>query len=193
MLDRQGIVELFSLEDRVAVVTGATSGIGAATATLLAQAGAHVVIVGRSQERGQATAASLADQGLAATAIAADVADEAQVVELFGEVADRLGAVDVLVNNAGTTDKHPILETTAADWQAIQDTNLMGAFLCLREAAKLMTSRGRGGRIVNVSSSSSDHQVRTATPPTRHPRQGSTCSRSRQPWTSPRRASSSTE
>lgn len=151
------LLPLFGLGDRVAVVTGAGAGIGAATATLLARAGARVVIANRRQDTGQALAQSLNDQGHEALAVATDVGDEASVLRLFATVDARWGRVDILVNNAGITHKSPLLDTSAAQWDAIQHTNLRGSFLCLREAARRMRDGGRGGSIVNVSSSSSLH------------------------------------
>ncbi len=146
---------LFGLDGRVAVVTGGSSGIGKATARLFAQAGARVVVANRNAANGEDVAGALRDEGLDATAIAADVADETAVVGLFATTLDRLGAIDILVNNAGIMPKYPFTETTAEQWDEVQQVNLRGAYLCMREAAKAMIARGEGGRIVNVSSTSS--------------------------------------
>lgn len=148
---------LFGLHGQVAIVTGGGAGIGAATAKLLAEAGAQVVIANRSAASGERLAAALVAAGHTALALAADVADEAAVLQLFEAVDRQCGRVDVLVNNAAAMHKSPLLDTTSAQWDALQQTNLRGAFLCLREAAKRMRAGGRGGRIVNVSSSSSLH------------------------------------
>lgn len=148
---------IFGLDNRVAVVTGGNSGIGKATARLFAQAGATVVIANRNADTGEAVAAPLRDAGYRVTAVTCDVGQEASVLSLFETVDGEFGRLDVLVNNAGIMPKHPFVETTAEQWDQVQQVNLRGAFLCMREAAKRMRSSGAGGRIVNVSSTSSMH------------------------------------
>ena len=95
------------------------------------------------------------DEGLDVIAIAADVVDEQAIVTLFSSTLERCGAIDILVNNAGIMPKYPFTEATAEQWDEVQDVNLRGAYLCMREAAKAMIDAGKGGRIVNVSSTSS--------------------------------------
>ncbi len=141
-----GVTEL---EGRVALVTGATRGIGAEIAAELARAGAAVAVVGRTLESAEAAAAELPGEGHAG--FACDVADPAAVAALFEAVEDRLGPVYVLVNNAGVTEDNLLLRLKDEDWDRVLDTNLRGAFNTMRAAAKGMMRR-REGRIVNITS-----------------------------------------
>ncbi|SMC94660.1 SDR family NAD(P)-dependent oxidoreductase [Primorskyibacter flagellatus] len=145
------------LSGQTAVVTGGSAGIGKATARLLAEAGANVVIVNRRAEAGRAVADALVAEGHSAVAMACDVGDEESIRRLFEDTAGRFGTVDILVNNAGIMPKTPFTEVTAEEWDTVQRVNLRGAFLCMREAARLMQDNPEGGRIVNVSSTSSMH------------------------------------
>jgi NAD(P)-dependent dehydrogenase (short-subunit alcohol dehydrogenase family) len=136
---------------RVALVTGAGSGIGKATALALAEAGFAVVLTGRRKGPLQ-TVAKAAEAAGAATLVApADVAKPAAVATLFAKIRKRFGRLDLLFNNAGITAPAVPLEDLAfKDWQAVVDTNLTGAFLCTQHAFRLMkTQRPRGGRIIN--------------------------------------------
>ncbi|MCP8937649.1 SDR family oxidoreductase [Alsobacter sp. SYSU M60028] len=136
----------FRLDGQVAAVTGGARGIGLATATLFAAAGARVVVLDR--DGGAAEAARI---GPAATWRELDVADEAQVDAAFAALAAEEGRLDVLVNNAGTAIRRPTVELSLADWQRVVDVNMTGAFLCARAAARLMLPR-RSGAIVNLAS-----------------------------------------
>jgi len=133
---------------RIALVTGAGSGIGRASAVALAGAGFTVVLAGRRLEPLEEAAA---DAGHDAVAIAADVRDPQSVDALFGEIEQRLGRLDLLFNNAGVSARPvPLEDVEPGDWQAVIDTNLTGAFLCTRRAFRLMKRQTpRGGRIVN--------------------------------------------
>ena len=139
------------LEGRVAVVTGASSGIGEACAVAFAAKGAKVVLAARRAER----LASLVDRieraGGEALAVATDVTDEAAVDDLFARAVERFGTVDVLVNNAGIADSTPVDEMTLETWRKVIETNLTSAFLCSRAAFRAMKGKGRG-RIINVGS-----------------------------------------
>jgi NAD(P)-dependent dehydrogenase (short-subunit alcohol dehydrogenase family) len=152
---------LFTLEGKVAIVTGASAGIGRAMAALLAQAGASVVVAARNAAAAEEVAAAIVAEGGRAIAVALDVADEASVVRCMAQAAERLGRIDILVNNAGVFPAGAILDTSGADWDAIFHTNLRGSFLCLREAAKAMRDGGQGGRIINISSNAS---IRSSVP-----------------------------
>jgi NAD(P)-dependent dehydrogenase (short-subunit alcohol dehydrogenase family) len=133
---------------RVALVTGAGSGVGRASAIALAGAGFTVVLSGRRREPLEATAAAAGNDDLA---IVSDVRDPDAVTELFSQIEERFGRLDVLFNNAGVNAPAvPIEELSVDDWRAVVDTSLTGAFLCTRAAFGLMKRQSpRGGRIVN--------------------------------------------
>jgi NAD(P)-dependent dehydrogenase (short-subunit alcohol dehydrogenase family) len=133
---------------RVAVVTGAGSGIGRASAVALAGAGFAVVAAGR---REAPLAETIAAAGADALAVSCDVADEESVAHLFRAVEERFGRLDVLFNNAGIgAPAVPLEELHVARWRAVVDTNLTGAFLCTQHAFRLMKAQTpRGGRIIN--------------------------------------------
>jgi NAD(P)-dependent dehydrogenase (short-subunit alcohol dehydrogenase family) len=136
---------------RIALVTGAGSGIGEAVARTLLGAGWTVVITGRRRERLDAVAAD-ADPGGGRTLVhPTDVADPASVAALFDAIAHRYGRLDLLFNNAGFGIKPtPVEEVPLAQWRAVLDTNLTGAFLCLQHAFRMMKAQTpKGGRIVN--------------------------------------------
>lgn len=143
------------LEGRKAIVTGASSGIGKATAVRLAREGASVCVNYYSDEEA-ADATSVVEQARSAgaphaVAVKADVGAEDDVKRLIAQAKEELGGLDLLVNNAGIEKQVPLLEMPLETWNAILQTNLTGAFLCLREAAKVMAEAG-GGTVVNMSS-----------------------------------------
>jgi NAD(P)-dependent dehydrogenase (short-subunit alcohol dehydrogenase family) len=137
--------------DRVAVVTGAGSGIGRATALALALDGYSVVAAGRRREPLEATAGEARRLGGRALAVATDVGDPASVKALFAATQEAFGRLDLLFNNAGQgAPPVPLEDVTYEQWRAVVDTNLTGAFLCTQEAVRLMKSQQpRGGRIIN--------------------------------------------
>jgi glucose 1-dehydrogenase len=144
------------LEGRRALVTGGSTGIGRATSLRLAREGASVA-VNYFGSKGAADADHLAEQlksegAPSAVAIEADVGREEQVVKMIEQVSAEFGGLDLLVNNAGIEKKIPLLEMSESDWSAVLQTNLTGAFLCLREAAKVMVKAGQPGTVVNMSS-----------------------------------------
>jgi 3-oxoacyl-[acyl-carrier protein] reductase len=143
---------------KVAIVTGATSGIGESTAHLFAREGACVVLVARGAERGNALAASIGQER--STFVAGDVTDPS-TARLAVEAAQRFGPLDILVNNAGVDFTSDLLDTSVDDMRRILDVNYIGAFLMLTEAARAM--RGKGGSIVNVSSRTATVGVPTMT------------------------------
>ena len=143
-----------SLRDKVAIVTGAGRGIGAATAELLARDGARVVLASRTEQELADTARGIAavagkDRVLA---VRTDLADEAAIVALFEQTLARCGDLHVLVNNAALFVGGEVTEMDAATWDAVQAVNVRGVFLASREAFRRFRALGHGGAIVNVSS-----------------------------------------
>jgi 3-oxoacyl-[acyl-carrier protein] reductase len=136
------------LGGKTAFVTGSTRGIGLAIARALHGAGAKVAIVGRDQDRAEAVASEL---GARSTAVACDVALADQVEAAIAAAERTLGPIDVLVNNAGLTRDNILLRLTDADWDAVLDANLKGAFHTTRAVIKGMMKR-RAGRIINITS-----------------------------------------
>jgi glucose 1-dehydrogenase len=142
------------LKGRTAIVTGASSGIGKATAIRLAQEGAGVCVNYFSDKEGETAdevVAEIERSGTRGLAIQADVGDEQQVVQMVERTVETLGGLDILVNNAGIENQVPTMEMSLADWERVLRTNLTGSFLCLRESAKVMAKSG-GGVIINMSS-----------------------------------------
>lgn len=139
------------LHGRVVVITGASSGIGAACATAFAATGARIVLAARRGDRLASLVAGLEKLGSEALAVATDVTDEAAVADLFAQAMQRFGQVDVLVNNAGIADSTAADKLELALWHKVIDTNLTSAFLCARSAIPIMKAQGRG-RIINVGS-----------------------------------------
>jgi 3-oxoacyl-[acyl-carrier protein] reductase len=140
-----------SLNGQVAVITGASRGIGRAVALKLSSAGAAVVVTATTVEGAQKTADEITAAGGKALALKVDVSVASEVETLFKEAVAAFGRLDILVNNAGITKDGLLLRMKESDWDAVMDVNLKGAFNCTREAAKVM-SKARYGRIVNVSS-----------------------------------------
>jgi NAD(P)-dependent dehydrogenase (short-subunit alcohol dehydrogenase family) len=139
------------LEGRVAVVTGASSGIGEACAIAFVEKGAKVVLAARRVERLASLVERLEGMGGEALAVATDVTDEAAVQNLFDSAVTRFGTVDVVINNAGIADSTPVDQMSLALWNQVIDTNLTSAFLCSRAAFRVMKGKGRG-RIINIGS-----------------------------------------
>ena len=136
------------LTGRNALVTGSTRGIGRAIAETLADCGARVAVVGRDPDRSTSVAAEI---GRGAQGFAADVGDVASVLKLVADVEDAFGWIDILVNNAGLTRDNLLMRIKDADWDAVVDTNLRGAFLTIRAATRGMMKR-RWGRVINITS-----------------------------------------
>ncbi|MEM0982254.1 MAG: 3-oxoacyl-[acyl-carrier-protein] reductase [Cyanobacteria bacterium P01_H01_bin.58] len=140
------------LKDKVAIVTGASRGIGRAVALALAAEGAQVVVnYARSSTAADEVVAQIMGEGGSAIALQADVSDATQVDALVKAAMDKWGSVDVLVNNAGITRDTLLLRMKPEDWQAVIDLNLTGVFLCTRAVSKIMLKQ-RSGRIVNIAS-----------------------------------------
>ncbi|MBV8712360.1 MAG: SDR family oxidoreductase [Solirubrobacterales bacterium] len=137
----------------VAIVTGSDSGIGKATAVILAERGFDLGITWHRDEDGaRGTASEVQDKGRRAEVRQVDLSDVSQGARVVGELADALGGIDVLVNNAGTGSSSPFLEVSLEEWRRVLDIDLTAAFCAAQEAARRMVRGGRGGRIVNVTS-----------------------------------------
>jgi NAD(P)-dependent dehydrogenase (short-subunit alcohol dehydrogenase family) len=144
-----GVLDTFGLEGRVVVITGASSGLGAAVALAVAQAGADVVIGARRREMLEVTAARVEGIGRRALVVATDVTLVEDCQRLVQRATETFGRVDGLVNNAGVATAVPALQESPEQFRAVLDLNLMGAYWTAQAAAAAMTS---GGSIVNVSS-----------------------------------------
>lgn len=142
---------MFSLAEKVAVVTGASQGIGRETALALAEAGAKVAVAARNESKLQALAEEIASKGAVAFALKMDVADADQVKAGFKAVLDKFGRIDILVNNAAITRDGLAVRMKQEDWDAVIRTNLTGAHLCIQQALGAMM-RARAGRIINIAS-----------------------------------------
>jgi 3-oxoacyl-[acyl-carrier protein] reductase len=143
---------MFSLKDKVAVVTGASQGIGRDTALALAEAGAKVAVAARNEEKLAALVKEIvALEAGQALAVKMDVADAEQVKAGFKAVLEKFGRLDILVNNAAITRDGLAMRMKADDWDAVIRTNLTGAHLCIQQALPTMM-RARAGRIINIAS-----------------------------------------
>src|SRR5215213_9003244 len=147
-------------QPRVAIVTGSESGIGRAIVVALAEQGCDVGITWyREREAAEATAEEVRGLGRRAEVRHLDLTQLPGAADLVDELADELGGIDVLVNDAGTGHSTPLLDLDLATWREVMATDLDGAFLCLQRAARRMVAAGRGGRIVNITSVH-EHQPR---------------------------------
>lgn len=144
-------MSLFSLEGRVAVVTGGNGGIGLGLAEGFAEAGAAIALSGRDAAKGREAVATLEQHGAKACFIEADVTDEAACRTLVDQAASRLGGVHILVNNAGMSVRKRPEALSAAEWHRVLDTNLTSALFCSQAAYPLMKAAG-GGKIINIGS-----------------------------------------
>ena len=155
---------LFDLTGRTALITGSVRGIGFALAQGLAREGARVIVNSRRPDAVDEAVRQLRAEGFDARGLSFDVSDEAAVAAAF-ETLDRDGVeVDILINNAGIQFRKPMVELDLADWQRVIDTNLTSAFLVGKQAAKRMIARGRGGKIINIGSLTSEAGRATVAP-----------------------------
>jgi 3-oxoacyl-[acyl-carrier protein] reductase len=142
---------MFSLAGKVALVTGASQGIGRETALALAEAGAKVALAARNEEKLAALAEEIAGKGSIAFALKMDVADAEEIKSGFKAVLDKFGKLDILVNNAAITRDGLAVRMKQDDWDAVIRTNLTGAHLCIQQALATMM-KARAGRIINIAS-----------------------------------------
>ena len=145
-------LDIFGLKDRVAIVTGASKGLGEAMSLALAQAGANVVMVSRNLEESRRVATEVASKtGCKTLGLCGDVTERADVENMTQEALSSFGRIDILVNNAGINIRKPLLELEDEDWERVLDTNLTGPMLCSRIIGKLMVEK-RQGSIINLAS-----------------------------------------
>jgi NAD(P)-dependent dehydrogenase (short-subunit alcohol dehydrogenase family) len=145
-------VTTFDLSGRVVLVTGGNSGIGLGIAQACAAAGADIVVWGTNPDKNVRAAEQLADSGRRVLTQVCDVGDESAVIESFATAVGEMGKVDTLFANAGVGGFTPFVDLSLDEWHRVLRVNLDGAFLCLREAARHMVTRGEGGSLVAISS-----------------------------------------
>jgi gluconate 5-dehydrogenase len=148
---KQPYLQAFSLEGKVALITGAARGIGLKIAEAMAGSGAHVILSGRNADTLAEAARRITAQGQSASALAFDIADPAAIKDAFAAIAATHGRLDILVSNAGTRHRKPLLDFTDAELHAMFDVNLIAGYVLAREAARLMVPQ-RAGRLITITS-----------------------------------------
>ena len=146
------INNLLNLSGKVAIITGGAKGIGLGIAYRLAEARASVVIADLNKEEADKAAAEIAAKGWKAKGIAADVSSEEDVQRLVGEAVSDFGSVDILVNNAGIYPNIPVSKMTLSDFEKVLAVNLKGVFLCTKYVSEQMIKKGKGGKVINITS-----------------------------------------
>lgn len=144
--------DLFSMQGKLALVTGASSGLGKHFAQVLAKAGATVLLSARNVEKLQQVLEQIQASGAVAHAVAMDVCNSSSVKNAMVQIVKQYGVPDVLVNNAGQSIAKPMLEQTEDDWDQVLDTNLKGCWLVATELARALAAAGKPGAIVNIAS-----------------------------------------
>ncbi|NOX69843.1 MAG: glucose 1-dehydrogenase [Gammaproteobacteria bacterium] len=145
-------MDRFRLDEKVALITGAGSGLGRQFAQTLSEAGATVVLAARRREKLEETAETIRGAGGSAICLDLDVTDSASIAKCFEEMHEQVGVADILVNNAGIARQAFLTEITEEDWDAVLDTNLKGVFLVAQAAARAMIGARKSGSIINISS-----------------------------------------
>ncbi|MEM9439516.1 MAG: glucose 1-dehydrogenase [Pseudomonadota bacterium] len=146
------MIDPFDLTGKTALVTGASQGLGARFATVLAERGAKVVLAARQVEKLEMLKAEIERSSGVAHVVKLDVSQMDSISDCFEDTEQTLGPVDILINNAGVAISKPVLEQSENDWDRVIETNLKGAFFIAQTAAKRMATRGQGGSIVNIAS-----------------------------------------
>jgi len=142
---------MFDLSEKVALVTGASRGIGKSISIILAQNGAHVICVSRNIEDVQFVANKITDQKFIATAESCDISESKNVTELVKKIIEKHGRIDILINNAGITRDNLLMRMSDDDWNEVINVNLKAAFTAIKSASRTMIKQ-RYGRIINISS-----------------------------------------
>jgi len=155
MSEQEGVLSHFRLDGRVALVTGASHGIGEGMAVAFAQAGANLALAARSVDALERVAGRVRACGRRALVVPTDVTDTQAVGRMVERTVADLGGLDILGNVAGVTLRKPILEVTPADWDFVVNVNLRGAYFVAQAAARAMIAAGRGGKIINIASMTS--------------------------------------
>jgi len=145
------VLDMFSLKAKVAVVTGASSGLGVTFAKALAEVGANVVLAARRLDKLNEVADEITSLGVKAKPVQCDVSNPDQVQSLVDETVRTFGRLDILVNNAGVAAMSPATEIPVEEWNRVVAVNLTGTFLCARTAARQMIKKG-GGKMINIAS-----------------------------------------
>lgn len=148
----ESLQQLFGLEGKVALVTGASGGLGVEFARALALAGADVAVLARRKERLEEVAGEIEGMGVRCLPLTADVTDEPAVEAAMSTLVRELGGLDILVNNAGMADFGRAEKLSRKKWEQVLAVNLTAPFQLSQQAARLMIRQGRGGRIINISS-----------------------------------------
>ena len=148
----QSNLPYFDLSGKISIVTGAGRGIGRATALALARAGSDVALVARSKDQLDLVAKEIRNLGRQAAAFPADLTQTQHLPSLTEKIVRTMGTIDILVNNAGINIPQNSVDVTEEAWDAVMNINLKGAFFLAQAVGKVMIARGRGGRIINISS-----------------------------------------
>ena len=143
---------LFDVTDKVALITGATGGFGAASAKGLAKAGAKVMLTGRKEEKLIPLTQEINDAGYAASYVAGEPSNEDDVKRIVQATVDQFGGIDILITAAGVSIVKPIVEYPVEEFKKVMDANVTGTWLVCREVGKVMIDQGRGGKVILVSS-----------------------------------------
>lgn len=147
------VIDKFRLDDKMAIVTGASRGLGRAMALALADAGADVIITGRTEETLNRTAEEIRERGRKAHTFCLDMGDPVNCERGFEKIVQLHGPIDILINNVGSrTNSDPVQDQSLESWQTTIDTNLTSCFLGTRIIGSAMIKRGKGGRIISISS-----------------------------------------
>lgn len=145
------IDELFNLTGKLAIITGASQGLGMEIARFMAEAGASVALIARNEEKLSKLEKELTDSGHQALSVPLDIMDTEKIQSAMKKINDHFGRIDILINNAGTNITKPAEEITEADWDQVLDLNLKSAFFCCQAAGEYL-KKSKNGKIINMSS-----------------------------------------